>query len=218
MANLGEIELHSYVKRYTTLASALDILVSQSITLLNPGSWADRNDAYFLRLLEERLKDKSVLALCCTASPERSNHWDTFGPTMDGVCIEFKRDELERALSQGGAIFKQVTYLSNKGLNQVKKLKLEELAFLKRQAYRNEREWRAIKYCDGVGITNAKIAIPLSAINKIYLSPRIPRSVRDSLKKALRSIPGCSGLGIARSSIYDSLTWQKAGRKLAEKS
>lgn len=209
-------ELRKFVKRYTTLASALDILQNGRLTLLSPSSWPDRNDAYFLKLYEEHLKDQSVLALCCTSAPERSNHWDTFGSTMEGICIEFKRKDLERVLKNVGATFGPVTYLSNNDLEGLKAPKLQDLAFFKRNAYKNEREWRAIKLCPGTGVVTAVVPIELEAISKIILSPRMPQAVKDSVKEVIRRVPGCKDLRITRSSIYNSSRWQRVGKRIAE--
>jgi hypothetical protein len=52
------------LRRYTNLAATIHMLRSRTITLLSPGSWDDRNDAYFMAEYKRRKGLKTLLALC----------------------------------------------------------------------------------------------------------------------------------------------------------
>ena len=94
--------------RYTNLAATIYMLRTRNITLLNPATWDDTNDFYFMSEYK-RLKDaKSVLALCFAESEESYHHWRIFSSGSDGVRIEFDKPALLGALKsdsqrQGGA-------------------------------------------------------------------------------------------------------------------
>jgi hypothetical protein len=60
MANEMAERLH----RYTNLTATIHMLRSRSITLLNPATWDDRNDAYFMAEYKRKVDAKTVLALC----------------------------------------------------------------------------------------------------------------------------------------------------------
>jgi len=82
------------LRRYTNLAATVHLLRNRCLTLLNPESWDDRNDAYFLAQYKERTNASSVLALCFAEASETYHHWRVFSSGGDGVCIEFDRPKL----------------------------------------------------------------------------------------------------------------------------
>src|SRR3990167_8422654 len=92
-------DLERYVRRYTTLSSALDTLVQRHLVLLNPSKWDDLNDVRFMELFRSQANAGSVLALCCTLATETYHHWRIFTQGMEGICIEFERRSLESKLS-----------------------------------------------------------------------------------------------------------------------
>ena len=51
-----------YLRRYCDLAALVYLLNARKITLLNPESWDDSNDSYYLSLYKKRKGLKSVLA------------------------------------------------------------------------------------------------------------------------------------------------------------
>ncbi len=86
------------LRRYTNLAATIRVLRNRVITLLSPSTWDDRNDAYFLAQYKKRKRVQSVLALCFAETSETYHHWRVFSHGCDGVCIEFDKDALLRAL------------------------------------------------------------------------------------------------------------------------
>ena len=70
--------LKKFLRRYTDLPAIAYSLKARCITLLDPQSWDDRNDSYFLRRYKDERKLSSVLALCFTQSSEKYHHWRVF--------------------------------------------------------------------------------------------------------------------------------------------
>jgi len=59
------------------------------------------------------------------------------------------------------------------------------------------------------------IEIPLSCIDKVTLSPWLNRALSRELSRQLRSIRGCSGLRIARSTLVNNEEWMSLGESAA---
>jgi hypothetical protein len=88
--------------RYTNLAATLHMLRTRNITLLNPATWDDTNDSYFMSEYKRLKNAKSVLALCFAESEESYHHWRIFSSGGDGVRIEFDKPALLGALNRDG--------------------------------------------------------------------------------------------------------------------
>lgn len=67
---MGEITF----RRYTTLPFLLDILHEKRLPLLDPASWEDKNDSYYLELYKSGKRLKSVLAICFAEAQETYHH------------------------------------------------------------------------------------------------------------------------------------------------
>jgi hypothetical protein len=87
-----------YLRRYTDLTALIYLLRNSKLTLLDPNSWDDSNDSYYLTLYREKRKLKSVLALCFTETDERYHYWRVFASGASGVCIRFNRSGLAAAV------------------------------------------------------------------------------------------------------------------------
>jgi hypothetical protein len=99
------------LRRYTNLAATIHMLRSREITLLSPGTWDDRNDAYYMAEYKRRKNLKTLLALCFANCEETYHHWRVFSHGADGVRIEFDKNLLLRALSGDERIIaRDVTY------------------------------------------------------------------------------------------------------------
>lgn len=106
-----------------------------------------------------------------------------FAPGASGVCIKFKRDELLAAVGKHAHVhMKSVTYLK---LNEIrrKNLKVPELPFLKRHAFEQEYEFRTIYTSKADKLSSLDIAVPLSCIEKITLSPWMHPSLSSYVKR-----------------------------------
>jgi hypothetical protein len=85
------------------------------------------------------------------------------------------------------------------------------LPFLKRFPYGDEREFRAIYETKETKIQTLEIAIPLSCIERITLSPWIPATLAAHLKRTIRDIDGCENLEVVRSTLISNEEWKNLG-------
>jgi hypothetical protein len=199
------------LRRYTVLPSLIYLLTEKKLTLLDPQSWDDKNDSYYLQLYREKLIRKTVLALCFAQGPETYHHWSVFAAGAGGVCVQFERDALIEALeAHTGVRTRKVKYLllterRNRGL------KVADLPFVKRYAYLHENEFRATYESSKRSLGSLDIAFPLSCISRITLSPWLPLPLRDHVKAILHSIPGCAKLSIVRSTLISNQEWKDLG-------
>lgn len=204
-----------YLRRYTNLPALIYLLREQKLTLLDPTSWDDQNDSYYLALYRERTKLLSVLALCFSKANESYHHWRVFSDGSSGICIRFKRLELLKAVRRHpGVQARAVDYRTLKEL-QAQRLAVKDLPFVKRQAYEHENEFRIIHESQVRKLRTLDIEIPLSCIERVTLSPWIPYALFTQVKKTLRSIPRCSALSIVRSTLISNEKWKKYGETAA---
>jgi Protein of unknown function (DUF2971) len=200
------------LRRYTNLPSVLYLLRERKITLLDPETWDDKNDSHYLSIYRERKSLKCVLALCFTQVAETYHHWRVFADGSAGICVRFDRDKLVAAMQKTpGVTMKDVTYLKLEEMRGKKKLKVEELPFLKRYPYEDEREFRVIYESDTKRVKSLDIAIPLTCVDRIIISPWMPCAVTKHVKKTLREIDDCQNLDVVQSSLISNERWKNYG-------
>jgi hypothetical protein len=202
-----------YLRRYTDLPALIYLLRERKITLLDPESWDDQNDSYFLTLYRENRKMKAVLALCFTETSETYHHWRVFANGSSGICVRFERRALVAALRrQPGVTTGRVKYLTLDNISK-RDLDIEELPFLKRYPYEDEHEFRAIYESKTTKVRSLDIPIALSCIDRITLSPWMPSVMADHVRRTIRTIDGCKALKIARSTLVSNEEWKEAGER-----
>ena len=197
-----------YLRRYTNLPSTLHILQNRELTLLNPNSWDDRNDAHYISEYKKKIGANSVLALCFAATKETYHHWRVFSGGTDGVCIEFDFDTLSRYFDRDSRLHhKLVMY---KDIKDAPRTRLHNLPFLKRSPFSDEREFRLI-YVDMKEEKNfAPCKIPLSSIRRVTLSPWMPKPLVDAVRGSVKDVKGCHDLEVYRSTLIENERWKRA--------
>lgn len=199
------------LRRYTDMPALIYLLSKKKLTLLDPESWDDSNDSHYLGLYREKRRLRSVLALCFTQADETYHHWRIFAAGPSGVCIRFKREELLQAVrKQSGVRLGSVSYLTLSRIRNAT-LKTKELPFLKRFAFEHEKEFRIIFESEKTSLPSLDIAIPLSCIQRVTLSPWLHDAVSPHVKRALRAIDGCARLEIVRSTLIGNDEWKALG-------
>jgi hypothetical protein len=199
------------LRRYTSLPLLISALQRRALTLVNPRGWKDRNDSHFLAAYKTKGKFRSVLTLCFSEAKEAAHHWEVFAPGMSGVCISFDPVALMKAVTwEGRVIARKVSYRTIRAASE-KTLKIADLPFLKRRAYRAEREFRLIYASATEEVATYDLPVPLNSIDRIYLSPELPEAVADEVKGAIRGIKGCGGLEIHRSTLSSDPRWKELG-------
>ena len=204
------------LKRYTNLSVLIDILVKKHFTLVDPNNWEDRNDVYCLDVYKEKIKLKTLLALCMTDAPETFHHWKIYASGSCGVCIHFDEALLKEQLENEIGI--TCSYVNYKYVKDIfdKFINISELPFIKRKSYEDELEFRII-YADKSKKKEFKnIDIDLKCITKIVASPWMHKSLFKSVKELIRGIEGCSNIEMTRSAVVDFSQWKNAIKKFEE--
>lgn len=197
------------LRRYTELPYLIDYLQTKELVLLNPATWDDKNDSYYIEQFARANGYKSTYALCLADASETYHHWRVFSHGGSGVCIEFDREKLLSAvraipdLRAEGVQYKTIDALRSSAPLQ------DDLPFLKRHAFIDEREFRLFYGSQEKGTPVLRIPVPLSCIKRITLSPWLTKSVVDHVKQTLKSIKGCGSLKIYKSTLVDNENWKK---------
>ncbi|WP_156894653.1 DUF2971 domain-containing protein [Janthinobacterium sp. 1_2014MBL_MicDiv] len=208
--------LPATLRRYTDLTSLLHILSSGEITLLDPKSWDDRNDAYFMSQYKEYKGLKSILALCFSEVPETYHHWHVFSKGPSGICIRFNGEKLlEKIKRQNGISFESIEYLTLKDAQNYH-FTVERLPFLKRAGYKPEGEFRVIYESKKKELPFINIPITRECIRDIILSPWLHDDLYESAKKAVQSVNGFENMKVLRSTLISNDTWKKYASDLNE--
>jgi hypothetical protein len=202
---------YKYLRRYTDIPSLLRILKEKKLSLVNPKLWDDINDSYFLLRYKERMKYAAVLALCFSQSSEAYHYWRVFANGPSGIWILFKRKSLVTSLKSINDIrFGRVKYRTLKDIRE-KKPTLDELPFVKRRAFKDEKEYRIIYESRNNNIDSYDFNISLSSIDKILLSPWLHRNLSKTISHIIKSIDDCGHLKVRRSTLVNNEEWRKIG-------
>ncbi len=203
------------LRRYTDLTSVIDLLTHKRLTLLNPASWDDKNDRYFIDHYRERSDYQSVLALCLSTVGETYHHWKVFCGHASGVCIAFHRQPLLDVIDAAeGVRHGKVKYMRLEEIAE-KPPRLNRLPFIKRYAFRHELEYRLIYESKTDTAPTHAVPIPLKTIEGIALSPWMPTPLLNATRSALKAISGCETVTITRSELISNSLWmQNAERSL----
>lgn len=208
--------IHTF-RRYTNLAAVVHLLRTRAVTLLNPATWDDTNDAYYMAEYKRLKHAKAVLALCFTENAETYHHWRVFSHGADGACIEFDKDRLltiwegQDTVRTGAIAYKEIRQLRGQAV-----ISLEELPFIKRYPYRDEQEFRVVFISKHETVEFKDYPIDLSWIKRITLSPWMSNNLSASVKETLKSIPGCSAIKINRSTLVDNEAWKRLAARIAD--
>ena len=201
-----------FLRRYTSLPSLLQILQTSTLTLLDPQFWDDKNDAALIAKYSKKKKLKKVLALCFAASSETYHHWKIYAEGVAGVCIEFNKARLLKALRAqeenlryGSAKYVPINKLASY------QTKVSDWPFIKRLPYEGEKEFR-ILYEERTDADRASYAlpIPLESIHRVNLSPWIHRDVAAAVRKTIQSLPQCADIDVYKTGLVDNKRWKNS--------
>lgn len=202
----------NFLRRYTDVPALIYLLRQRKITLLDPRTWDDKNDTHYLSIYKRKKSLKSVLCLCLTGASETFHHWRVYANGSSGVCIRFDRVKLVKALAKHGLTVKAVRYLTLVD-NRKNSLRLEDLPFSKRVGYIHENEFRVIYESTSIKKKTFDVAIPLSCINRITLSPWIHPTLKNELRKVIAEIVRPESLEVVRSTLISNKEWKNIGER-----
>jgi len=211
---LAVVQLRKYIKRYTSLRYASKALKTHTLLLPKPSKWDDLNDQHFVELYRNHVSAESVYALCCTMGAERYHHWRVFADGVTGVCLEFERAPFQHALNRmNGVRAGPVKYLKMNELNPAEGYRAEDLPFIKRIGYRDEREWRVLVTSADKNSDFFEIPFEQHWIHRIILNPWISASDAESARRTLRPLVEGS-TSISGSFLRNSKKWKVLGEAL----
>lgn len=201
----------TYLRRYTDLPALFHLLQVKQLTLLDPKTWDDKNDSFFMSLFKEKKNLKTVLALCFSQAPETYHHWRVFSHGPSGVCIVFDRVKLLEDLKAHGDIqAKGMEYLSLPKAKQ-REFRIDELPFIKRYGFKPETEFRVVFTSQKEEVSALPVPIRLESIRSISLSPWMHSTLSESTVKAIREIQDCAKLKVSRSTLISNEQWKRYG-------
>lgn len=207
--------MSSWLRRYTNVLSLLDLLQHQRLTLLDPSSWFDQNDALGLRRYADIRGEGSVYALCFAEGYEKAHHWQIFAGHSHGLAIVFDKDELlenvDNYNSHDEVIHREVIYANLKQVRQRDPIAISDLPFLKRDTFRDEAEYRIVAWEEKFFASESyRIPISLRSISRIVLGPSMPDSLGIALKETISRIGGCEELNFTKSRLVNNESWSDA--------
>lgn len=206
------VPVPTYLRRYTDLPALLNMLSTKQITLLDPKTWDDRNDSFFMSLYKERKQLKTVLALCFSQTVETYHHWRIFSNGSAGACVVFDRAALLESVQRtSGVLCRGIEYLSLKDAGD-RTLKTDELPFVKRYGFKPEKEFRVV-FESLEERPSLNLPIEIACIRSVSLSPWMHPSLSKSTVAAIRAIDGCSKLKVSRSTLISNEQWKTFGEK-----
>lgn len=205
------------LKRYTTLAGAVNMLVEQQLPLLDPSKWKDTNDTHFLGAFQECVKAKGIYAACFTQATETYHHWQVFAGDNEGVCVEFDKEALlESLVDQPRYMWDDMKYRTLGQLRLRKRINAYELPFLKRKGFSDEKEFRLLYHSNRQQKPVHLVPIKRSWIKRIIINPWMNEALFQSMKTALKSIPGCRNVVVIHTTLINNTEWKDACEKVSE--
>jgi hypothetical protein len=196
------------LNRFTTFPILLDLLQRKKLTLLNPTSWEDRNDAEIILEYKKRKGIKNLFALCLTHEDETVHHWKTFSNGSSGCIIEFDAEKLFEILDKipnlthGPVSYRKLADIEKRGTV----LDIDKIPFTKRWPYRCEAEYRIIATTEGKE-KFFEIDITLDIIKRITISQQMPQEIFTTIKTYLQGLKGNPENRISRSTLYENKRW-----------
>ncbi len=196
------------LRKFTSLAVAIDLLRNKRLALVDPRNWVDRNDIAYLQEYKRRKALKSLVVTCFTTKAEQYHHWKSFADGTDGVCIHFHAKPLiDHVARQPGFRCGLVAYKRNSTSDDWNP-KTSEIPFLKRLAYRDEGEYRFLFEDKDSTLEIKELTLDLGCVSRIVVSPRLAKGLFQAVKEQLTLISPDKRIPILQSSILDSSLWR----------
>lgn len=205
-------ESSSILRRYTDLSSLLNIVKRRAITLLPPSSWDDRNDRLMMETYRNYRKLKTLLALCLTSRGETYHHWKVFTNGSHGVCIHFHRSNFIQTMLRAGVEVKEMDYKKFGDLD-ADAIPPRDLPFIKRLAFKDEGEVRAIYENIKPEVSLKSVEINLNLISRVTLNPWMPAAIAESVVEIIESLAPPLVDKVSQSELIESPTWKKFAAK-----
>lgn len=204
------------LKRYTELPFVLQTLQTRSLMLLNPGSWDDKNDAHYVNLYRREKKLKTILAVCLTKAAQTYHHWKVFTHGASGACIHFHKDAIVQWVSQSQELKGKEVIYKTMGQFKQDQISLDDLPYIKRDAYRHEEEFRILYENKSSKEKIKNFPFSLDMIEKVVINPWLPDETTNTLKVIINGISGCNSIPVLPATIVSSEKWKQLGKNVVD--
>lgn len=204
---------YAYLRRYTHLPALLHMLRYRTLTLLDPSTWDDSNDSFYVSEYKRRKGLATTLAVCFSGAGETYHHWRVFAGHASGVCIRIRQGVLLKALQGVSGV--TVGTMDYRTVTEARRraLPVDEYPFVKRAAFIDEEEVRVLYESATESLSLLDVPIPLKCISRVTLSPWLPKGLVAATKALIHSIDDCSHIEVVRSTIIASEEWKNIARK-----
>lgn len=199
--------------RYTDLVRLFDMLEKSAVSLVGPERWDDQNDASFLARYKELTGAKTLLALCFCEQAEMFHHWRVFASKIDAVRVEFSKPALLKFFQAEGFRFKRMKYEAIDSARN-RRVLLEELPFLKRAPYRDEREFRIVYESSEEAVDLKQVRIDLRCIRRVTIGPWVPQPMARVLKTAIKDVADCRHIKVHSTTVLANKEWMSVAKKV----
>ncbi|MFG6489603.1 hypothetical protein ACG04R_23205 [Roseateles sp. BYS78W] len=160
---------------------------------------------------------ETLLALCLSERAETYHHWKVFTDRNNGVCILFHRTKLRDAMKKSKVNLRRMSYLTFSELD-AETIPTARLPYLKRFAFKDEGEVRAVYENAKKEAELKKVPIDLGVIEGISLNPWMAKPVADSIIAIIEQMTPNLPFEITRSNLIESRVWRKFAEKYPEQS
>ena len=176
------------IHKYTKLQYLIDFIKTGKFALTDPLSWEDKNDVRFLEFFQNKKQLERMSASCFTRTAETFHHWKIYAEQNKGpgVRISFDKKRFVECLNED-FLYKEIKYIRINGENYLSGYVVDDLPFIKRYPYRDEREYRDISPKPIFQKRLHKVNIDVSVISGIRISPWMERNEAVRVKEDLNS-------------------------------
>ncbi len=196
------------LRRYTSFKSLLDIIQNKCLTLLDHSKWDDVNDKNCMTAYVRASGFNNCLALCFCNRLDIYHHWKIFAGGYDGVCIEFWKDRLTRAADKYGLRHGPMEYVPLRDIEKVtekRKPDVSRLPFMKRTAFRFEKEYRFI-YGSETDEVEKRVPISLDAIYSVIVNPWVDFPGYELIERKIMDLSG-GRIPVSQSRMINHEKW-----------
>lgn len=123
----------------------------------------------------------------------------------------FKGDQFRAwAARQPKVLVRPVAYKTLNGLRLERRIKTDDLPFLKRSGFEAESESRLISTArPQKGSVTVELDLDLKLINRLTFGPFIHRSLFESAKALIQGLAGCAKLRCSHSQLINNRQWRE---------
>lgn len=198
-----------WLKKYTELKYAENVLTTCKLHLGDPSSWDDKNDYELIKIYAKAVSEPNVRATCLTTAADRFHFWTVFGHQDSGVCYWFDCKSLIADIA------KDETLIARKVLYRKPNTR-NEIPFSKREQYSDEKEFRVLKH-SRASDEQTSFSFSPTSLRRIYLNAWLsPKQLAEERERLMELSRGhLSHVEIRQSRVIRKRAWIEGARRVA---